>query len=373
MAKRDFYEVLGVDRNATDGDIKSAYRKKALENHPDRNPGDTEAETRFKEAAEAYEVLRNPETRRQYDLYGHAGLRGANVRGFSGFEDIFAAFSDIFSGGSIFEDLFGMGGRRVRKGPSLKCRIRIDFHGMARGVEKVIELSRHTHCTECAGSGAAAGSSRSTCSTCGGAGQVVQSQGFFSLRTTCPQCHGEGSIIEDPCKKCKGTGRVKEKKDLSIGIPAGIESGQTLILEGEGEPGPPGGVSGDLHCLIEVEPHEFFQRHSLDVVCQVPVPYPVIVLGGEIEVPTLEGPISLKIPKGTPSGKILRVRGRGIEWDGRRGDQLVSVYVDVPRKVTRRQKELLKELGEIDNKNVSPERKSFLGALKRMFTDKDKS
>lgn len=348
--KRDYYEVLGVSRNAAEAEIKRAYRKKALEYHPDRNPGDQEAEERFKEASEAYEVLRDPEKRRVYDQYGFEGLEGTGFRGFGGSEDIFSAFGDIFS------DLFGVGAqpRRGRRGPQqghdLRYDLSLSFEDAALGTEVTLEVPRLKTCETCGGSGAAAGTGRVACRTCGGYGQVRHSRGFFSLATTCPHCGGSGQVLERPCKVCRGEGRVEKTKSLKVKIPAGVDTGARLRLESEGEDGPLGGPPGDLYVCIRVEPHPYFQRDGQTLFCRAPVPFGLAALGGKLEVPTLNGTRRVTLPEGTQSGERFRVRGAGIAdvRGGSPGDLVVEVYVETPKKLSPRARALLEELREIE-------------------------
>ncbi len=387
MAKRDYYEVLGVAKDAAEADIKKAYRKLAMKYHPDRNPGDKEAEEKFKEAAEAYEVLHDADKRARYDRFGHEGLSGAGGGGgahFSNFEDIFSQFSDIFGGGgggggggSIFDGIFGgMGGggatgRRVRAGNSLKCRVNISFKEAAFGCSKTIELNRNELCEKCKGSGAAAGSSPKRCPTCGGTGQVHRSQGFFAVQTTCPKCHGAGTVIDKPCGSCSGSGVTAKSVRIKVSIPAGVEDGTRLRIPDEGEPSTGGGPRGDLFCYIFVAEDEFFHRRGNDVICEVPLTISQAVLGAQIDVPTLRGKAKVKINPGTQSGQIYRLRGQGfpnMRGYGE-GDQIVQVVVDIPKKLTKRQEELFRELASIDESHVSPKRKSFMDTIKNYFTE----
>ena len=381
MAKRDYYEVLGVPREAGEDQIKKAYRKLAMKYHPDRNPGDKQAEERFKEAAAAYEVLRDNDKRQRYDRFGHDGLEGAGPQ-FSNFEDIFSHFSDIFGGrgggGSIFDGIFGgvggggFGGRRgVRAGASLKVRVTISFEEAAFGCTRNIKLDRDEICKACSGSGAAKGSKPKTCSTCSGRGQIYRNQGFFSIATTCPACHGAGSVIDKPCSTCSGTGRQKKSVRIPVKIPAGVEDGTRIRISDEGEPGPQGGPRGDLYCYIFVNEHEFFQRHGDDVYCRVPITFAQSALGTDVEVPTLRGRVRVKIPAGTQSGHEFRLRGQGFPHLNHigEGDQIVQVVVETPQKLTRRQEELFRELAALDDKHVSPERKGFLEMLTDYFTE----
>ncbi len=373
-AKRDYYEVLGVERGASADDIKKAYRKLAMQYHPDRNPGNKEAEEKFKEAAAAYEVLRDAEKRRRYDQFGHAGLGGAaGEPHFSNAEDIFSAFQEIFGGmrggrggagpagfGSIFEDIFtggaGGGGYGPQRGASLQVEMQIAFLDAAKGAGRTIELRRHRTCSECKGSGAKPGSRPVQCSYCQGQGVVVSRRGFFTMQTTCPRCGGRGEEVRDPCPKCRGAGAVPETARLEIRIPAGIEDGTRMRLAGEGESGEHGGPPGDLYVVVHVQPHEFFVRHRDDVLVEMPVSYSQAVLGATIEVPTLDGKSRLKVPKGTPSGRILRMRGQGFPnvSSGHRGDLLVRAVVHVPEKPGRKEEELIRQLAEAESKPNAP-------------------
>ncbi|MCI0343408.1 MAG: molecular chaperone DnaJ [Planctomycetales bacterium] len=379
--KRDYYEVLGVGRDASPDEVKKAYRQKALKYHPDRNPGDKQAEEKFKEAAEAYEVLSNAETREKYDRFGHSGLEGAGVHGFASADDVRRAFGDIFDdlfggGGGIFGDLFGFGrggGRAApRRGVSLKCEVAIEFEEMARGCERTIELTRHDVCGECRGSGARPGSRPVSCPQCQGRGEVFRSQGFFSLRSTCPRCGGAGGIIQDPCKRCEGRGAVPGRKTITVQIPPGIEDGERLRVPGQGDPGEDGAPRGDLYVGIRVKPHPVFQREGPHVVCEMPVTVAQAALGDEVEVPTLRGVAKVTLPRGTQSGEILRLRGQGIRdlRTGEVGDQLVEVIVEVPRKLTKRQEQLLRELSETEARPTGARRRGFFESLRKMFRDR---
>jgi len=349
--KRDYYEVLGVARTATEVEIKSAYRKLALKFHPDRNPGDKVAEDRFKEAAEAYAVLADTDKRHMFDRFGHAGLGGAATGGFdptvfTGFEDILGGLGDIFGIGDMF------GGQRRRGGPQrgadLRYDLEISFDESAKGVETTIQIPRQEACETCHGSGAAPGSKPQTCPQCHGRGQLRYQQGFFTVARTCGQCRGTGSIISAPCPACRGAGRVQHQRKLTVKIPAGIASGQRLRLSGEGESGGGGGPAGDLYVVVHVQDHPFFHRDGNDLYCEVPLNYPTAALGGEITIPTLEGEETFKVPEGTQSGAAFRLRGRGMPdvVSGRsRGDLLVTVKVVTPKKMTKEQRKLLEQLG----------------------------
>ncbi len=365
MTKRDYYEVLGIGKSAGNDEIKKSYRKLALQFHPDRNKGDKEAEEKFKEAAEAYEVLSDGEKRKVYDRFGHAGLQQQGFTGFRNFDDIFSSFGDIF------EEFFGFGGNRsgmnrVRKGPDLRMDFSIDFLEAAFGKETEFEVSKHELCDACHGLGTRGGSQPSVCTTCGGRGQVTRSQGFFSISTTCPTCQGGGTIVTDPCDKCRGIGRVLISKKLSLKIPPGVESGARLRLNGEGEPGDFGAPAGDLYVYLNVEPHEIFKREGDDVVVLVPMGYATATLGGEIEVPTLEGTDKIQIPKGTQAGQNFRIPGKGIpHLRGRgRGDLISVVYIQTPKQLNQEQEELLRRLAEIEGERVTVRKKGFFSRKK---------
>jgi len=359
MTKRDYYEVLGVAKGATAEEIKKSYRKLALQHHPDRNRGDKGAEEKFKEAAEAYEVLSDSEKRKLYDRFGHAGLQQSGFTGFRNFDDIFSSFGDIF------EEFFGFGGAQrrssVRKGSDLRYDLTIEFNDMVTGKETEIEVSRHELCNECGGAGTRGGVQPQVCSTCGGRGQVTRSQGFFAISTTCPTCHGSGSVITDPCTKCRGVGRVLISKKLSLKIPSGVETGSRLRLHAEGEPGEFGGPPGDLYVFIHVQPHETFRRQGDDIVAAVPITYAVAALGGHIEIPTLEGVESFEIPRGTQTNQDFRLAGRGIpHLRGRgRGDLIILVYIETPRTLSKEQEEILRRLAEVEGSKVTQKKKGF--------------
>ena len=371
--KRDYYEVLLIKRDATNDDIKKAYRSLAMKFHPDKNPGDAEAEGKFKEAAEAYEVLSDQGKRQRYDRYGHAGLDGAGVHDFRNADDIMSAFGDIFGGG-LFGDVFGGGGGR-RRGPrpgmDLRVNLEIDLVEAARGATKTIELNRQEPCETCKGTGARKGTAPVTCDYCRGQGQVFQSRGFFQLATTCPACGGEGKRVTDPCPDCRGAGRIGAPVQLNVDIPPGVDSGMTLQLRNQGEAGDPGAPRGNLRIQLFVRKHPFFERRGNDLICHLPIHYPQAALGADIEVPTLDGTDHLTVPRGTQSGEILKIRGHGMpDLNGRsRGDILVQVNVETPRKISARHEELLRELAEIEEKDVSPRRKSFFEKLRDYFTE----
>nr|HID57992.1 molecular chaperone DnaJ [Desulfobacterales bacterium] len=352
--KRDYYEILGVDRNATEEELKSSYRKLAFKYHPDRNPGDKEAEEKFKEAAEAYEVLRDPQKRQLYDQYGHEGLQGTGFSGFRGFDDIFSSFGDIF------ESFFGFRTEKrrrsqARRGADLQYDLSISFLDAAFGVETQIEVEKMENCPTCEGTGCDPGTTPEDCRYCEGTGHITRVQGFFSIRTTCPSCGGEGRYIPHPCRQCRGQGRVIRKKKVSVRIPAGVDTGSRLRLTGEGESGERGGPPGDLYILIHVEPHEFFKRNNYDVVCQVPISFVQAALGAEITVPTLDGEKVLHIPKGTQSGDVFRFRGEGIPYlkGSGRGDQIIQVAVKTPTRLTKKQESLLREFERLEKQKIS--------------------
>jgi molecular chaperone DnaJ len=349
VSKRDYYEILGVQRAASEQEIKSAYRKLALKYHPDRNPGIKEAEDKFKEAAEAYAVLADTDKRHMYDRFGHAGLGGAATGGFdptvfTGFEDILGGLGDIFG----FGDVFGGGRRRggPQRGTDLRYDLEISFEESARGAETAIQIPRQETCETCSGSGAAPGSKASTCPQCQGRGQLRYQQGFFTVARTCGQCRGTGQVITKPCQTCHGAGRIQKQKKITVRIPAGIAAGQRLRLSGEGEAGPHGGPAGDLYVVVHVQEHPFFQREGNDLYCEVPLNFPTLALGGEITIPTLDGDEPFTIPEGTHSGQTFRVRGKGMpDVTGRgHGDLLVTVKVVTPKKLTKEQRKLLEQL-----------------------------
>ena len=351
MAKRDYYEVLEVSRQAQPDEIKKAYRKMALKYHPDRNPGDKEAEDLFKEAAEAYEVLMDPQKRQVYDMYGHEGLQNTGFSGFRGFEDIFSSFGDIF------EEFFSFGGSprsraAARQGNDLGYELSLKFEEAIFGVEKEIEIETLAMCEDCGGSGAEPGTSESVCPLCRGRGQVVQSQGFFRISTTCSRCQGSGKVIGSPCKTCQGQGRVKASKRVQVKVPAGVDTGMRLRLRGEGEEGYRGGPPGDLYVMIRAEAHEHFERHGDDLVGKVPVSFVQAVLGDKVEVETLEGVKGVKIRPGTQPGELIRFPGEGIprlKGFGR-GDLILEVEVRIPTRISPHQEALLKEFSESESR-----------------------
>jgi molecular chaperone DnaJ len=352
VSKRDYYEVLGIERSATEAEIKSAYRKQAMKYHPDRNPGDHTAEERFKECAEAYAILADGEKRSLYDRFGHAGVSSAAAGAgfdptvFTGFEDILGGLGDIFG----FGDLFGGGRRRggPQRGADLRYDLEITFEESARGSETTIQIPRQESCEICHGSGAAPGSSPTVCSQCRGQGQVRFQQGFFTVARTCPQCRGAGKVITKPCATCRGAGRVTKDRKIAVKIPAGIATGQQLRLQNEGEGGTAGGPPGHLYVVVHVQEHEFFRREGLNLFCEIPVNFTTLALGGEIQVPTLNGPEHVKVHEGTQTGTTLRLRGKGMpDVSGRgKGDLLATVQVQTPKKLTKEQRQLIEQLAK---------------------------
>ena len=357
--KRDYYDILCVPRNASEEEIKKAYRKMALQYHPDRNPNDKEAEEKFKEASEAYEVLRDPNKREIYDFYGHDGLKSTGFTGFRGFDDIFSSFSDIFEGFFGFSTRTSRSG--VTPGADLRYDLKISLLDAAVGKATEIEIFKRERCDECNGTGAKAGSTPQVCPHCHGRGQVGRSHGFFTISTTCSYCRGEGRVIGDPCKTCGGAGLVKKRKKVSLQIPPGVDTGSRLRLRGEGEDGEKGGPAGDLYVILYVEPHEFFEREGDDIICSVPIPFTMAALGGEIEVPSLDGTRKIQIPKGTQPGEIFRLRGEGIpHLHGRgRGDQIIQAAVHIPQKLTKKQEELLREFAASEKSSVKTTGKTW--------------
>ncbi len=376
--KKDYYEILGIDRNATDEDIKKAYRKLAKKYHPDLNPGDKAAEAKFKEINEAYEVLSDPKKREQYDRFGHAGMDGSGFGGFEGFGG-FGGFEDFDFGGigDIFESFFGgtgFGRSRSRSGPQkgadLKYTVEISFEEAAFGTEKEISVNRMETCNVCGGSGAKPGTSPTTCTACNGTGQIQYRQstpfGQFVNVKTCHVCQGEGKVITNPCPRCNGKGKVRKKVNIKVRIPAGIDDGQTISLRGEGEAGTRGGPPGDLFIFVKVRPHALFKRQGNDVICEIPITFVQAALGGELIVPTLDGKVKYTIPEGTQSGTVFRLRGKGIPYlrGSGRGDQYVKVFVEVPKKLNEKQKNALKAFAELLGDEVHEQRKGFFDKMK---------
>ena len=373
-AKRDYYEILGVTKGVQLDELKKNYRKLAIQFHPDKNPGDKKAEEKFKELSEAYEVLSNPQKRQMYDQFGH---QAANMGGGQGFNpNDFGNINDIF--GDIFGDLFGgaagqrgrRGGRRGgRPGADLRMQVDISFEEAAFGAEKVLNVPRTVGCETCHGSGAKPGTEPETCSQCSGRGEVSFQQGFFAITRPCPRCSGQGQIVTTPCLACRGAGSVKKTSQIAVKIPGGVDTGQRLKLTNEGEAGERGAASGDLYVVINIKEHEFFTREEFDVICEVPVTFAQAALGAEIEVPTLEGKVKLKVPTGTQSQQILRLKSKGLPRLGYhgRGDQLVRVIVEVPTKLNGEQKELLQRFQEIGSEASNPMHQRFFEKVKSLF------
>jgi molecular chaperone DnaJ len=376
MSKRDYYEVLGASKNASEAELKKAYRRAAQKYHPDRNPDNKEAEEKFKECKEAYEVLSDSRKRAAYDQFGHAGV-DPSMGGGGGFGGgaAGAGFGDIF--GDVFGDIFGggrgaRGGQRVYRGSDLRYNLELSLEDAVAGTEVKIRVPTLVSCKACGGSGAKKGSQPKTCTTCGGHGQVRMQQGFFSLQQTCPHCRGTGTIISDPCNTCHGKGRVEERKTLSVKVPAGVDTGDRIRLAGEGEAGEAGGPPGDLYVQIQVKPHPIFKRDESNLYCEVPIGFVTAALGGELEVPTLDGRVTLKIPAETQTGRLFRMRGKGVKpvRGGPVGDLLCRVNVETPVRLTRRQKELLQEFaGEMDQSGGqhNPQAHSWLDGVKKFF------
>ncbi|QDS95328.1 Chaperone protein DnaJ [Roseimaritima multifibrata] len=373
--QRCYYEVLQVERNSDKGTIDRAYRKLAIRYHPDSNRDDENAVDKFKEASQAYEVLSDADKRARYDRYGHAGVNNGGGGGsqFHDVEDIFDAFGDLFGGGGSFGDLFGGRGRgrqrRQRPGADVRCDVSLTLEEAARGVSKEVSFRRRVICSTCEGNGAAAGSKPQTCTTCGGQGQVIQSAGILRVQTACPQCHGAGKMIGTPCPDCGGQGLQSERVERSVDIPAGVDDGMRVRVPGEGEASPDGGPAGDCYLFISVQPHSLFQRDGRNLVLQLPISYSQAALGAEIEVPTLDGPHQLRIPSGTHSGEVFVVRGQGMPdpRGGRRGNLQVQTIIEVPKKLSEKQEQLLRELAELEHESVLPQRKSFLSKLREFF------
>ena len=367
--QRCYYEILGIDRNASAEEVATAYRRLAVKYHPDKNPGDEEAIARFKECSEAFEVLHNEEKRSRYDRYGHAGVssNGAGPQ-FHDVSDIFSAFGDIFG------DLFGGGGGgRRRGGRDVRCDVTLTLHEAAAGCTKQVEFHRHETCEDCQGSGAAKGSRRESCGYCGGHGRVIQSAGIVRVQTTCPACGGAGSVVKDPCRSCKGKGQRLRKVTTEVKIPAGVDDGMRVRIPGEGEPSPSGGPPGDCYCFISVLNHPLFEREGQHLICRIPITYPQAALGCKLEVPTLTGREELEIPRGTQSGAVFHLRGKGLR-DPRShglGDLLVQVTIEVPDRLSKDEEGLLRQLAELEKKNVTPKRKSFFEQVKDYFTGND--
>ncbi len=367
--KRCYYEVLGVARNASERDIAKAYRKLAVQYHPDSN-SDDEAAQRFKEAAEAYDILSDPHKRSRYDRFGHAGVEGATS--FGSAEDIMSAFSEIFGDG-LFGSFFGGGRSRTRRGADIRVDVTLTLEEAATGIQKTVSFTRGELCGNCQGTGSRPGTMPQTCPQCDGHGQVLQSTGILRVQTTCPACRGRGQYIVEPCGQCRGNGYKKSHVDLDVAIPAGVDDGMRVRLQGEGEPSPGGGPPGDCYCFIHLRRHKLFHRDGSNLILQLPITYSQAALGATIEVPTLDGPDSLIVPAGTQSGDVFKVAGRGMPdpKSGRHGDLLVQTFIETPKKLNPRQEELLRELAEMENTDVSPQRKSFLDKLKDYFAVSD--
>ena len=377
MSKRDYYEILGVARDSSEKDIKKAYRRVAMKFHPDRNPDDKDSEEKFKEASEAYEILSDSQKRAAYDQYGHDAVSGnAGAGGFGGGN---GNFSDIF--GDVFGDIFGGGGgggrsRGPARGSDLRYNLDIDLEEAVKGTDVKIRVPTLVSCEPCNGSGAKKGSSPVTCTTCGGVGQVRMQQGFFSVQQTCPNCRGKGKMISDPCNSCHGQGLKEETKTLSVKVPPGVDTGDRIRLSGEGEAGPDGGPSGDLFVQINVRAHSIFERDGKNLYCEVPISIIDASLGGELEVPTLDGRVKLKIPEETQTGKLFRLRGKGVApvRGGSTGDLLCRVVLETPANLTKKQKELLKKLQESFEQegNQSPKKSSWFEGVKNFLDDMKK-
>jgi molecular chaperone DnaJ len=370
MAKRDYYEVLGVNKDASEEELKKSYRKLAMKHHPDRNPDNPKAEEHFKEAKEAYEVLTDPNKRAAYDHYGHAGVDPSSAAGAgAGFG---GGFSDAF--GDIFSDIFGGGRQRstVFRGADLRYNLEISLEDAARGTETRIRIPALEECETCKGTGAKPGTQPTQCTTCGGHGQVRMQQGFFSIQQTCPKCHGSGKVVANPCQPCSGTGRIKQHKTLSVKIPSGVDEGDRIRLSGEGEAGVNGGPPGDLYVVIHIKAHQVFTRDHNDLHCEMPISFATAALGGDIEIPTLDGYAKVKVPAETQSGKVFRLRGKGIKGvrSNAHGDLLCHVIVETPVNLTAKQKELLQEFETIsgsDAERHNPRAKSWMDKVKEFF------
>ncbi|MFT5732164.1 MAG: molecular chaperone DnaJ [Paracoccaceae bacterium] len=378
--KRDYYEVLGVSKDAAQADIKKAYRKLAMKYHPDQNPDDKDAEAKFKECAEAYDIVSDVEKRQRYDQFGHQAFAqgaggGGGAGGFTNVEDIFSAFGDIFGGGGGggggFGNMFGGGGGRRARGPArgrdLRIVLDLTLEEIDEGVTKTVALKRMEGCEPCSGSGAKPGTGKTNCSTCNGRGQVSRSAGFFQMASPCPTCRGAGQVIESPCQTCSGSGGVQSRTEIEIQVPPGVEEGVQLRVTAEGDAGPNGAARGDLYCVIREKEHKVFQRSGPDVLTEVPFSFPQLALGDKVEIPTLRGKVEMTVPAGTQSGKVFRLRGQGLpRMEGRgKGDQLLRVFCEIPENITDRQKELLEEFHEIDGETSG--KRSFFDRVTDYF------
>ncbi len=368
MAKRDYYEILGVDKNISEKDLKKAYRRVAMKFHPDRNPDDKEAEEKFKEASEAYEILSDSQKRAAYDQYGHDGVNpqmGGGAGGFGNFSDIFGdVFGDIFGGA-------GGGGSRQQRGSDLQYTLQVTLEQAVKGTTAKIKVPTLVGCKTCSGSGAKSGSKPVACTTCGGVGQVRMQQGFFSVQQTCPSCRGQGTTIKDPCGTCRGQGRVEETKTLSVKVPAGVDSGDRIRLSGEGEAAPQGGVTGDLYVQIAVKEHDIFERDGANLYCEVPINFADAVLGGEIEVPTLDGRVKLKVPAETQTGKMFRLRGKGVTpvRGNAKGDLMCKIVIETPVNLSGKQKDILRDFQtSLEGKKHSPRQNTWFEGMKDFFS-----
>lgn len=368
VTKRDYYEVLGVSKTASIDEIKRAYRQHALKYHPDRNPGDSDAETRFKEGAEAFEVLSDDNKRSRYDRYGHQGLDGTGFHEFTNVEDIFSAFGDLFGFGDLLNQ-----GRQRRRGPrpgaDIQASLKLTLLEAANGAVKSVRVSRRAACATCEGTGAEPGSAPITCTMCGGRGRVVQAQGPFRIETGCPTCQGSGKLIARPCRACRGAGRVPEGAEVEVEAPPGVDSGMRLRIRGQGEAGDPGARAGDLYVLIDVEAHPLLEREGNDLHCRVPISFPQAALGAEVRVPTIDGTQTVTVPKASQTGDEIRLAGKGMPdpRGGRRGNLYVHLFVEVPKQLTKRQEELLRELADLDEVEVNPHQKSFFDRIREYF------
>jgi molecular chaperone DnaJ len=373
LAKRDYYEVLGVQRDVDPESLKKAYRALAMRDHPDRNPDDPAAEERFKEASEAYAILSDPDKRRSYDRFGHAGVGAGAPGGFQDFGDL-GSFTELFE--DLFGDLFG-GGRRAggrrrgrgQRGADLRYNLEIELTDVVSGLEQQLSIPKMRPCKTCEGSGARAGTSPETCKACRGSGQVVMQQGFFRVSTPCQVCAGTGEIVRERCPDCRGQGRIEGQQTIKVRIPPGVDEGTRLRLSGEGEAGISGGPPGDLYVVVSIRRHELFEREGADLHCQVPITMVQAALGAEVDVPTLEGRVKLVVPEGTQSGKVMRLRGKGLPTlrSSARGDQLIHLFVETPTQLTKPQRELLESFARETNSEVSPANKSFMDKLRELF------